>query len=222
MCLIVLCVLTAVWWRINGVSTVFRAGCSHLFIRCDGPGPFTAVAIVSGARNRYAGALMAVGHGIVEFPLMIVIVLGAGRFLQSGPARIGIGLIGGIVLMLMGVQMLRSLRSGNAQATAGTQRGPLAASIILSGGNPYFLVWWATVGLALATRATALGVWAFVLFAVIHWLCDLLWLTLLSWASFKGSSWFGPRVQQGVLLICGGALLLFGSYFLFDAFRASS
>jgi len=184
------------------------------------PGPITAVAIVSGARNRYAGVLMAIGHGIVEFPLMIVIMLGAGRLLQSGPARIGVGLIGGIFLILMGVQMLCSLRSGDTQQTMGTQRGPLAAGIILSGGNPYFLVWWATVGLALATRATALGVWAFVLFAVVHWLCDLVWLTLLSWASFKGSSWFGARVQQGVLLVCGGALLLFGSYFLFDALRA--
>ena len=42
------------------------------------PGPVTAVVIASGARNRYAGILMALGHGIVEFPLMIVIVLGAG------------------------------------------------------------------------------------------------------------------------------------------------
>ena len=182
------------------------------------PGPFTAVAIVSGARNRYAGALMAIGHGIVEFPLMIIIVLGAGRFLQSGPARLGIGLIGGVVLLLMGIQMLRSLRSGNTQEAMGTQRGPFVAGIILAGGKPYCLVWWATVGLALATKATALGLWAFVMFAVIHWLCDLLWLTLLSWASFKSSSWFGARVQQGVLLVCGRALLLFGSYFLFDVF----
>jgi threonine/homoserine/homoserine lactone efflux protein len=184
------------------------------------PGPFTAVAIVSGARNRYAGALMAIGHGIVEFPLMIIIVLGAGRFLESGPARIGIGLVGGIVLILMGIQMLRSLRSGNIQESVSIQRGPLAAGILLSVGNPYFLIWWATVGLALATRATALGVWAFVLFAVMHWLCDLVWLSLLSWASFKGSHWFGARVQQGVLLVCGGALLLFGSFFLYDAFKA--
>lgn len=187
------------------------------------PGPITAVAIVSGTRNRYAGVLMALGHGIVEFPLMIVIVLGAGRFLQSGPARIGIGLIGGLVLMWMGIQMLRSLRSANAlEETPGTQRGPLAAGIVLSGGNPYFLVWWATVGLALATQATDLGIWAFVLFAVIHWLCDLVWLTLLSWASFKGSHWLGPRLQQGVLLVCGSALVLFGVYFLYDAVRSLS
>lgn len=183
------------------------------------PGPITAVAIASGARNRFAGVLIAIGHGIVEFPLMIIIVLGAGKFLQSGPARIGIGLIGGIFLLLMGIQMLRSLGYRDTKETFGTKQGPLTAGIVLSGGNPYFLVWWTTIGLALATKAMALGIWAFVLFAVIHWLCDLVWLTLLSWASFKGSHWFGQRVQQIVLLVCGSVLLLFGSYFLFDALK---
>ena len=184
------------------------------------PGPITAVAIATGARNRFAGVLMALGHGMVKFPLMIVIVLGAGHFLQTEPARIGIGLVGGAFLLFMGIQMLRSLRSCNLQETVGAKQGPLMAGIVLSGGNPYFLVWWATVGLALATKATSLGVWAFVLFAIVHWFCDLVWLTLLSWASFKGSHWFGDRVQQGVLLICGGALLLFGMYFLYDALKA--
>ena len=184
------------------------------------PGPVTAVAIAAGARNRFAGVLIAIGHGIVEFPLMIIIVLGADKFLQSSPARIGIGLIGGIFLLLLGIQMLRSLRSHDTQETFGIKQGPLTAGIVLSGGNPYFLVWWATVGLALATKAMAMGIWAFVLFAVIHWLCDLVWLTLLSWASFKGSHWFGQRVQQIVLLVCGSALLLFGLYFLFDALKA--
>jgi len=184
------------------------------------PGPITAVAIASGARNRFAGVLIAIGHGIVEFPLMIIIVLGAGKFLQSGPARIGIGLIGGIFLMLMGIQMLRSLRYCDTQETFGTKQGPLTAGIVLSIGNPYFLVWWTTIGLVLATKAMALGIWAFMLFAVIHWLCDLVWLTLLSWASFKGSHWFGQRVQQIVLLVCGSVLLLFGLYFLFDALKA--
>lgn len=184
------------------------------------PGPITAVAIASGARNRFAGVLIAIGHGIVEFPLMIIIVLGAGKFLQSGPARIGIGLIGGIFLMLMGIQMLRSLRYCDTQETFGTKQGPLTAGIVLSIGNPYFLVWWTTIGLVLATKAMALGIWAFVLFALIHWLCDLVWLTLLSWASFKGSHWFGQRVQQIVLLVCGSVLLLFGLYFLFDALKA--
>jgi len=183
------------------------------------PGPVTAVAIASGARKRYAGILMAVGHGIVEFPLIGVIVLGAGTLLKAEGTRIGIGLVGGVFLLHMGIQMVTSLKKATS-SVAGLEQKPLWAGIILSGGNPYFLLWWATVGLALCTRAVTLGIWALALFALVHWTCDLVWLTVLSWTSFKGfQRGTGSRLQHVVLLICGGTLLIFGVYFIYDAFR---
>ncbi|MHC4363744.1 MAG: LysE family transporter, partial [Planctomycetota bacterium] len=94
---------------------------------------------------------------------------------------------------------------------------PVLAGVILSASNPYFLIWWATVGLALATRATQWGMWAFALFAVVHWSVDLIWLQVLSWVSFKGSKVFGQRGQRTVILICALALLAFGLIFLYAA-----
>ena len=73
--------------------------------------------------------------------------------------------------------------------------------IILTGANPYFLVWWATVGLALTTQAVELGLLAFALFSVVHWLCDLVWLEALSLASHKGTELLGGRVQR--IVLCG-------------------
>ena len=49
------------------------------------PGPVTAAANAMGARNRFAGAIIAVGHGIVEFPLMILIIVGADKLLKWEP-----------------------------------------------------------------------------------------------------------------------------------------
>ena len=182
------------------------------------PGPVTATAISMGARSRYAGMLIAVGHGIVEFPLIILIVLGMGRILKLPTAQIVIGLAGGAFLLLMAVQMFRSLRSAEEQQQAkATKSAPLLAGIILSAGNPYFLLWWATVGLALATYATSMGIWAFVVFAIVHWLCDFIWLSALTWASFKGSVLLGPRSLHVVLLICAVALLFFGLFFIYKA-----
>lgn len=88
---------------------------------------------------------------------------------------------------------------------------------MLSAGNPYFLFWWATVGLALATTATGMGIWAFALFAVVHWLCDFVWLGALSWASFKGTGLFGASIQRIVLVICAVALFFFGLFFIYNA-----
>jgi threonine/homoserine/homoserine lactone efflux protein len=178
------------------------------------PGPVTAAAIAAGARNRHAGALMAAGHGIVEFPLMILIASGMKWILESNQARIVIGLAGGIFLIIMAVGMLRSPKDGRETQAATGRGAPLLAGVILSGGNPYFFVWWATVGLSLATTAVGLGVWAFVLFATVHWLCDLVWLEALSWASFKGSVLLSPRRQKISLLVCGIALLGFGLLFI--------
>ena len=178
------------------------------------PGPVTAAAIAKGQRQRFAGSLIAVGHGIVEFPLMILIILGMDELLKSAKTQIVIGLAGGAFLLFMAIQMLRDIRKTDYTPEKSYKTGPILTGFLLSVGNPYFLLWWASVGLALATEATQLGIWAFAMFAVIHWLCDLVWLQVLSWASFKGSALLGPQTQRIVLLVCSLALLFFGLYFI--------
>ena len=59
------------------------------------PGPLTASAIAIGARNRYAGLALALGHGIIEFPLMVLIMFGLGAILKSAVAQTIIGFAGG-------------------------------------------------------------------------------------------------------------------------------
>ena len=178
------------------------------------PGPVTAAAIGMGSRNRLAGALMALGHGVVEFPLMVLLIFGLGRFLKIPLVEIGIGLIGGGVLIFLAVQMLRGLRDAGDREEPLVRGDPFTAGVLLSGGNPYFLIWWATVGLTLITAAREFGIWAFVLFALTHWSCDLIWLTILSWASFKGTAVFGPRGQRIVLAVCAAAMFGFGLTFV--------
>lgn len=181
------------------------------------PGPVTAAAIATGSRNRYAGTFIALGHGIIEFPLMILIILGMGKILESTKTQIVIGLAGGTFLLIMAIQMLINLKTASSTQNQVRKEKPILTGLILSAGNPYFLVWWATVGLTLATGARQLGIWAFALFAIVHWLCDCIWLQALSWASFKGSALLGPRRQRIVLMICSVALLFFGLFFLYNA-----
>ena len=191
-----------------------------LIISCSGamqPGPVTATVITMGARNRYAGTLLAIGHGIVEFPLMVVIVLGVGRYFEMPKVQIAIGLAGGIFLILMGIQSLLSFKAGANVESKTLGSRPILAGIILSAGNPYFLLWWATVGLALATQATKWGIWAFALFALTHWSVDLIWLQVLSWTSFKGSVLLGQRGLRVVLIFCSSALFGFGLFFIYRA-----
>jgi threonine/homoserine/homoserine lactone efflux protein len=179
------------------------------------PGPMTAAAVGKGSDSPRAGALLAIGHGIVEFPLMVAILYGFGLWLKRDGVKAGIALVGGIFLLVMAIWMLRGIKNTEVRS-ATTLRSPVIAGIGLSVGNPYFLIWWATVGATLVTRSIGLGVLGFALFAVLHWACDFVWLQLLSTLSFKGGRFFGRAFQKGVFAVCGVLLLFFAGKFLFD------
>jgi len=184
------------------------------------PGPLTVVVVGKGARSPRAGALIALGHGAVEFPLMVLIALGLGPFFQHDAFAAAVGLAGGAVLLWMAIGLLLSLRRPAAEAGPERMReaSPFMAGVLMTGGNPYFIVWWATVGATLVFRAWGYGVWQFALFAVIHWSLDLIWYFFLSSAAFKGTKLLGDRFLKGVSLAAGLLLLYFGVRFLVDAF----
>jgi threonine/homoserine/homoserine lactone efflux protein len=179
------------------------------------PGPVTATAITMGTRNRWAGSLMAVGHGIVEFPLMILIIFGLGVIFQKTSSQIVIGITGGLVLMYMAYGMYKTASHPTDTQAGARKDKPILAGMFFTVSNPFFLVWWATIGLGLATTATKLGLHAFALFAIVHWLVDFLWLTALSFASFHGTALLGPKVQQRVLEVCAAVMFLFGLQFIY-------
>jgi len=177
------------------------------------PGPATAATIMAGVHRKHAGLLIALGHAVVEVPLMLLVMWGV-TLLKSEWFAVTVALVGGGCLLYMGGGMLAAMTKPIVQTGAGSSRGPFLTGIIVTGGNPYFLLWWPTVGLALCIKAIAFGPAAFALFAFAHWLCDLAWMEVLSVTSFKGSKWLGPKRQKYILGICGAALVCFGVKFI--------
>jgi threonine/homoserine/homoserine lactone efflux protein len=185
-------------------------------------GPITAATLAAGARRRHAGAWICAGHILVELPLVLLVAAGVGAFLRPRGVQAGITLVGGLLLVVLGLQLLASLRKSATGATASADYHPFWIGVILSGANPYFVFWWATVGLTLTIRAMDLGLLALALFALIHWLCDLGWLEILSWGGFKGSQAFGRHSQTMLSVLCAMMLLGFGAKFIWDGVPALS
>jgi len=181
------------------------------------PGPMTASAISWGVRSRWAGIWFALGHAMMEFPLILLLVVGMDQILKMESVKIAIGLTGGVFMIWMARGMLRPPRSGLNISNGKKEKGPFLCGILLSAGNPYFLIWWATIGLAIATQAAEYGVLAFICFALLHWSCDLVWLGALSWASFKGGQILGEESLQKILKICAVILMIFAVRFILDA-----
>jgi threonine/homoserine/homoserine lactone efflux protein len=179
------------------------------------PGPMSAVTVGKGSESPHAGALIAIGHGAVEFPLILAIFWGFGYVLDIAYVKTGIALVGGILLLLIGAGMFRNLKQSEIQARTDT-RYPVLVGILLSVGNPFFLVWWVTVGAALISRSVRFGVWGLLAFALSHWMCDLVWCYFLSALSFRGGRFFGERFHRGVLMVCGAFMLFFGGKYIVD------
>jgi len=183
------------------------------------PGPITSVSVGYGSENPRAGAWVAVGHGLVEFPVMGGVLLGVGAVMDLPWVRTAIALLGGVFLLYMGVGMLRNIREEEIVGTV-SARSPLAAGALLTLGNPYFLIWWATVGASLILRSTEFGLLAFAAFAAGHWLCDLGWDSFLSQLSFKGGQFFGRKFQRVVFGLSGAFLLFYSAKLLFEGLTA--
>ena len=182
------------------------------------PGPITALTLAKGNESPHAGAAVAAGHAIVEVPLMAAVYFGFGRLLAMQRVKASIGIAGGIVLAIMAAGMVLSIRREEPGAERYT-RSAMTAGIILSIGNPYFLIWWATVGGALVMRSVSFGATGIVSFAVLHLLCDLVWLYFLSALAFKGGRFFGRIFQKVVFAGCGAFLVFLSVKFMVDGVK---
>jgi threonine/homoserine/homoserine lactone efflux protein len=183
------------------------------------PGPVSAATLTYGARSRWAGSWIAIGHGMLEIPLIYLIMIGLAPYLKADGFKIVIGLVGGAFLLWMAYGMIRQARHPNPLAAAPSTTGPIATGFFLSASSPYFLFWWATVGLNLTIDARPFGWLGFGLFALVHWLCDLVWLTILSLTAFHGRLFLNDRNQRIILYACGAVMAWFAVNFLFDAVR---
>jgi len=201
------------------------------------PGPVTAAVVAKGYRNRWAGLHIALGHAAVEFPTIALMALGFSAVLRDRWVNIGIGLLGGAMLVFLGVSMLIS-RGGVAVAllapppsvvTAGTDirsgakrakaagdpfpYHPFLAGIITTASNPYYFLWWATLGAALTLNALEFGLAVLLVFAVLHWSIDLGWDVLLSFTVHSSRGLWDRRVYVAVFALCGGVMVFFGLWF---------
>ena len=126
-----------------GDTTLFGFLVTTVAISLSGvmaPGPITAATLAAGTRSRHAGVLIALGHLVVELPLILLLVAGIGKFLQASGTRVGIGLAGGAFLLLMGVQLLLSLWATDNAPAGPTQRHPFWSGVVLTAAQPLFPV----------------------------------------------------------------------------------
>ena len=180
------------------------------------PGPLFAVTLKKAAKSKIAGALIAVGHGIVEFPLMFLIFFVLSQFDIPSVVQVAVGLVGGFLMIFMGVQTFRK-RHKQEEAHVGLKRDSLLAGVWTTAANAGFILWWLTIGTTLILNAKLFGLIGFSVFAGVHWLCDFSYYTVVALLIFKSQRFWTERTRMGITLFCVAVFIGFGAYFMGSA-----
>lgn len=94
---------------------------------------------------------------------------------------------------------------------------PVLAGIIVSLSNPYWIIWWATIGLTYITQALQIGTVGLAVFLTGHLLADLIWYSGISFAVVSGKKIIKEDIYRGILVVCGLFLIGLGVYFIYSA-----
>jgi threonine/homoserine/homoserine lactone efflux protein len=187
------------------------------------PGPLLTVTITQSAKKGgLVGPLIVLGHGILELALLLLIVFGLGNILHNNVLFAVISFLGGIVLIYMGLGAIKGLKGYTLTSgvdTEGKELHPVLSGIIVSISNPYWFIWWVTIGMGYVMFAKTLGVHGILAFFAGHISSDLAWYSFVSYGVSMGGKYFSTKIIKGVLFVCSLFLVFFGLFFLVKSFR---
>ena len=167
-------------------------------------------------RGALVGPLIVSGHAVLEILLVAGVVLGLGKLLVLGPVVGVIGLVGGAVHVWMALGMLRGLGAlslSDADPVGAGRPHLVLAGILTSLSNPYWTIWWATIGLGYIALSLRLGLVGLLSFYLGHIFSDLAWYSSISLSLAMGHRLLTDRVYRGLVAVCACFLLGFGLYF---------
>jgi threonine/homoserine/homoserine lactone efflux protein len=212
--------------------TLLDIGLQIILVSVSGvlsPGPlFFANLVLSKNGGFWSGIKIAIGHTIVELPVVILYSIPLIIFTsQSVTFSIinFISFIGGISLISFGILFVVKIISKNNKHNyiieSSRIEKPVIAGMLFTGINPFFFLWWISVGIKLISDSIALlgypiGI-AF-LFLVHVWM-DYAWLGLTSYFASRGISVLRSQYHKFIILILTIPLFYYGINFTLTAIR---
>ncbi|MHB0998807.1 MAG: LysE family transporter [Armatimonadota bacterium] len=188
------------------------------------PGPLLTVTIAQTAKKGfYASVLLMVGHSILELLLVIGLWFGLGSFMKVHWIMGVITGLGGLMLLWMGYGMIKDsrnvsfeLKSKSAETKKqGLLDNPIIAGMVVSLSNPYWAIWWATIGLTLFGALSQNAVPVIIAFFLGHISGDFTWYLAVGGAVSTGRKFIKPETYKIVVQICGIFLIFLGGSFIY-------
>ena len=205
------------------ILTIFFGSLLIGFSGAASPGPLLALSIKETLHNGWkAGPLIAIGHSILELFVVIGISVGINQVFDSNFIAKTISLFGGIMLIILGIQTIISNKEVDLNDTNETSnlnsKTLLLQGALVSLSNPYWFIWWVTIGATLIINASDQGVLGIASMYIGHILADIVWYTAVSLILVSGFKFLSNKIYHYLLLFCGIFLCLMGIYFVYSFF----
>ncbi|MGC9977121.1 MAG: LysE family transporter [Syntrophales bacterium] len=198
--------------------TIFVSSFIIAFSGAMMPGPLLTATISESSRRGFiAGPLLIAGHGILEITLLVALVFGLAPFLQRNYVFAAVAIAGSVILLWIALGMVRILPKLTLSVNPGRTKGGslIKNGAILSIANPYWIVWWATIGFGYVIYSWSFGIAGLAVFFTGHILADFVWYSAISSAVGKGRHLFTDGFYRWVTGTCAVVLILFACYFFY-------
>jgi len=202
--------------------TIFSTSFVVAFSGAMMPGPFLTTTIGESARSGpWVGPKMIAGHALLELALLFALFLGLTPLLKNEIFFIIVAIAGGAIMIWMAQGMFRSIPTLEL-ATSENSKNKInvyLAGVLMSLANPYWIIWWATIGLGYVLHSQKLGFAGVALFFAGHIFGDLVWYSSISFAVGKGRKVFSNKVYRILIGACATFLALFSFWLIYDGIQ---
>jgi len=186
------------------------------------PGPLFFMNLLFGSRfGMPAGLKVANGHAVVEVSLIVFLASGLVTFDSARKYSDIIAIIGGVAILAFAALQIGSVfwekSRFDQEATENFvgSKNPFVAGMVFTAFNPFFLIWWFTVGLKVILDSAMFGyTTGLAILLAFHIWMDYAWLSGSAYLAFKGSKLLSSRYNSILVATLSAVLVYYGIGFI--------
>ena len=213
----------------NNIYQIFIGSMLVAFSGALVPGPMLTLVISSVAEKGFwTSFFIVVGHSLLELVVVISFFLGLLKYLQNPLIVKIIGILGGVFLLYLGIDIIISIFKKKyiidfksivkKRTITGKSTGiVIIKGILISLMNPYWYIWWITIGAAFIIKSVEFSTLGISSFYIGHISADFIWYLFIGFLINTGRKFFNQKIYNGILAACSIFLFYIGIRFIIEA-----
>jgi threonine/homoserine/homoserine lactone efflux protein len=210
------------------ISQIFLGALIVGFSGAVVPGPMFTMVVTSVAKNGFkASVFIVIGHALTELIILILFLAGILKYLNNEIVIKVIGITGGAALLYLSFDLIYSVLKNKIKISFKKENSnkkeynknsgfSFFQGMFVSVINPYWYIWWVTVGAAFLLKSIRLGISGVSFFYIGHISSDFIWYLIIGFLVSKGRKFLNEKVYKTIIILCGIFLLYSGIKFIID------